>query len=125
MSKIMYIGISLIVVSSVAVFVFWETTSQDSQTRARPETVPQSAIWKGGLDGGSFFRCEENRENSTVSCRVFNEFSGQVELSATYDLSTLEDEIQPWSIEAFYDKISGFDGRSIYLVGSHELTPVP
>ena len=124
MSKIMYIWISILVVSAVAAFVYWEHTSQDLQTRARPGTVPQNAVWKGGLDGGSFFKCEENGETSSVSCRVFNEFTGRVELSATYDISPLREEFRPWNIEAFYEKISGFDGRSIYLLGSHELTPV-
>lgn len=57
-----------------------------------------------------------------VTCAVFNDFSGHHDLTVRYKLSDLRTKVVPWSLAAFYEEISGFDGRHIYLLGSRVMT---
>ena len=43
----------------------------------RPSSVPQSAIWAGGADGGAFIDCRVNADGFD-SCAVYNDFTGQI-----------------------------------------------
>ena len=44
----------------------------------RPAGVPAEAVWAGGLDGGSFIRCEIDPARNVDKCTVYNDYSGQI-----------------------------------------------
>lgn len=50
-----------------------------------PVGVPQSAIWAGGADGGAFIDCRVNADGSDT-CKVYNDFTGQIWMSGIYVL---------------------------------------
>jgi len=44
----------------------------------RPSSVPTSATWAGGVDGGSFFECDTDTTNNINRCLVYNDHTGDV-----------------------------------------------
>jgi hypothetical protein len=80
------------------------------QAPARPSLVPQTAVWAGGVDGGSFIECDVDSTNDVNRCLAYNEYTGNVEGGGFFQLSGLKRA-------AHQDELHyrGFDGDRIYL----------
>ena len=52
----------------------------------RPASVPESAVWVGGADGGGYVFCTVDEGRNVNHCTVWNDYSGQSR-SGTFRLS--------------------------------------
>lgn len=82
----------------------------------RPAKVPASAVWAGGTDGGSWIDCARENGDTTYSCTVYNDFSGNVEAHGKYQLHGV-------SAAPARLNFTGFDGEVI-LLAEGRLEPV-
>ena len=57
------------------------------EPRIRPSSVPSSAKWAGGPDGGSYVECSIDKEHNANKCTVWNDYTGQIVESGYYRLS--------------------------------------
>ena len=48
------------------------------EPKVRPASVPNYAIWVGGADGGAYVFCTVNRQRNVNTCKVWNDFTGQL-----------------------------------------------
>jgi hypothetical protein len=92
-------------------------TSKPAAPR-KPSLVPNTAVWAGGVDGGSFFQCDADTERNVNRCLVYNDQTGDVEGGGSFQLSgpnraAREDELQ----------YRFFDGHRIYIAAG-TLVPV-
>lgn len=44
----------------------------------RPSSVPHTAVWAGGADGGAWIECSVDREKNANWCTVWNDQTGEV-----------------------------------------------
>jgi hypothetical protein len=100
----------LILLVFVASVFFVKNYDKDVQ---RPSKIPADAVWVGGPDGGSYYRCSENN-NSRVYCDVYNDQNGEVEKSG-YVKFTDSANINDYDLNKIYNLISNFDGEYINM----------
>ena len=95
----------------------------------RPTNVPESAVWGGGVDGGSWLVCKLRKERSAYACEIYWDSDGTLWAKGTYLLRKVNwDEGQKRSI---YIEAEGapeivfnyFDGQIIHLKGKFVLVP--
>jgi hypothetical protein len=52
----------------------------------RPPSVPMTAVWSGGPDGGNWFDCDSKRDSEYNRCTVYADVTGVVLESGRYQL---------------------------------------
>jgi hypothetical protein len=88
--------------------------------RERPSSVPQTAIWSGGGDGGAWFDCKQNSSAHTTDCAIYSDRDGTLLIRARYQLAgtkrgaTVEEFRDP-----YIDRIP--NATTIYLARNKEL----
>lgn len=91
-------------------------TSEPLDPPERPEQVPESAVWAGGLKRGFWFQCEGTDAQGLYSCTIYNEDTGQAEQSGIFEApgrSPLDEPLE----------FSTFTGYDIVLVDGSRLKP--
>ena len=83
----------------------------------RPVGVPQSATWAGGADGGAFIDCRVNADASDT-CKVYNDFTGQIWMSGIYVLKGQQRGATREELVYL-----GADGEEIFLANGATLIP--
>lgn len=58
----------------------------ENKSPGRPQNVPLSAIWSGGLDGGVWFDCREDIQNNSNECAIYSDQKGELWIKARYQL---------------------------------------
>ncbi|HYM76334.1 MAG TPA: hypothetical protein VE377_10190 [Candidatus Dormibacteraeota bacterium] len=86
----------------------------------RPDTVPASAIWSGGPDGGAFIDCAPSQNGETNSCTVYNDGNGDVYMSGKFSLKG-----QGRGARADELKYGDADGTHIHLQDNRILEAFP
>ena len=86
----------------------------------RPASVPEPAVWAGGVDGGAFIECVLPTSSKTNACTVYNDSTGSVWMSGAFALhgSTLD------NLKAT-PKFTFADGTSIHLSDGSVLEAKP
>jgi hypothetical protein len=87
---------------------------------ARPDGVPASAIWAGGIDGGVFIDCAPGHNGEPTPCTVYNDYTGDIYMSGRFVLQG-----QTRGARADELKYEGADGTRIYLENDLVFDPVP
>lgn len=98
----------------------------------RPVSVPPSAVWAGGVDGGAFIDCAvKDAAAFTYACTTYDDGVGEVWKRGVFALKRSEwDEAKQAPL--FHDVTAapaplpyeGFDGEVIFLADSLVLVPV-
>jgi len=95
----------------------------------RPTNVPESAVWGGGVDGGSWLVCKPRKERYAYACEIYWDSDGTLWAKGTYLLRKVNwDQGQK---RAIYIEAEGapemafnyFDGKIIHLKGKFVLVP--
>jgi hypothetical protein len=76
----------------------------------KPSLVPNTAVWAGGVDGGSFFQCDVDTQRNVNRCLVYNDYTGDVAGGGFFQLSGLNRAARKDEL-----KYRFFDGDRIYL----------
>lgn len=95
----------------------------------RPESVPEKAVWAGGVDGGSWFLCEPLDVTFHYWCKVYDDHSGALLADAEFTLKHVRwdrenDRPVTSDIGTLDFRPRVFDGSEIDLDGSLFLEPV-
>ncbi|MCE5309247.1 MAG: hypothetical protein LLG20_16525 [Acidobacteriales bacterium] len=96
------------------------TGCNNAHAPARPEGVPHSAVWAGGVDGGAFVDCSPSHDGGPNPCTVYHDGTGGVLSSGRFVV-----EGTKWGATA--DKLQYYgapDGMSIFLKNHLTLTPL-
>jgi len=104
-----------IMMKLVCVFCGLMLTYCEPSPPKRPSTVPASAVWAGGADGGDWIDCRAGRDSNP--CTVYNDQTGEVELAGEF---ILEDTRQPVPLGDL-QYAGGTDGERIYLKDGRRL----
>jgi hypothetical protein len=84
----------------------------------RPNGVPETAVWAGGVDGGAFIECAFPISSKTNSCTVYNDATGDIWMSGAFALrgnSSDNLKVAP--------RFAGADGTNIHLTDGSVLEP--
>lgn len=84
-----------------------------------PKSVPASAVWAGGTDGGAFIECSYDSETRLNKCTAYNDHTGEIETTGTFKIAG-----PSRANEADKFRYSAFDGNRIYLMDGSILTKV-
>lgn len=110
---------ALLVLVLLSMAFLWSACRRRAIPPPRPEGVPNTAVWAGGVDGGSFIRCSFESGDSLNRCSVYNDYTGRLEAQGPFKISG------PSRAEDFNRfAYSAFDGKRIYLKDGSVLTPV-
>lgn len=85
----------------------------------RPSTVPETAVWAGGVDGGAWFECSLNIKKNANWCTIWSDQTGDLWARTHF---VLQDSGQPVSNSEL--DYSSFDGTDIQLVDGRLLVPL-
>lgn len=83
---------------------------QSYAPKHRPSRVPRYALWAGGADGGSYIDCHYMRESDDDDCTIYNDFTGDIEVSGRFVLQGRARGAKPGELRYRF-----FDGSSIVL----------
>lgn len=97
-----------------------ETTPLEAPPR--PESVPEGAIWVGGLDGGVFIDVEKLAQDPPAIYRgtVYDEYSGEVWFSGLLELDPPGGAVD-LSMPGLF---TGWDGEALYLEDGRALIAI-
>ena len=94
----------------------------------RPSSVPRSAKWAGGSDGGVWIDCEYTTKEPAVGykCRVFHD-TGQVWSQGDFSLARMTKEGREFPagpfVEGSIDSYEWYDGMQIHVSEDRILVP--
>lgn len=116
------------------IFLILGCTNEDSTVKVsapdKPENVPESAFWQGGLDGGAWYQCSATKRELRYYCTVYNDFTGEIIIEDDFDIYVsikqknvlMSDYINIEKLTS--NEINAFNGiDEIYLSGSLLLKP--
>lgn len=105
---ILYVGITMVIL-----FLFGQYLCERSENKMRkPDSVPASAIWAGGDDGGYWAELVETR-GDTIRIKFYQDWNGDLLFDNDYvpEIETLPPQIEV----SWKDFFSFFDGTTIYF----------
>jgi len=113
------ISLSLILSSSVVLGIFWAYSSgpNSNGVASRPMSVPITAKWVGGADGGDWIDCKIVAAGRT-RCAIYNDYDGSLTERATF-LGGLNMNVED---------VSFYDGQKIVTIDQKvypKVSPVP
>ncbi len=92
-----------------------EITFEETEATAprKPKSVPNSAFWAGGIDGGNFILVSKREgEHNLFSAQIYNDNTGDIEYSGVLKYSgnqTIERSLNDPSL------YQGWDGEKLHL----------
>jgi methylase of polypeptide subunit release factors len=86
----------------------------------KPESVPNTALWAGGIDGGNFIFVETYKdEDKLFFARIYNDFTGEIEYEGLVKYNGSKDLTNLLNNQSFY---RGWDGDSLHLIDGEIMT---
>lgn len=95
----------------------WVTSCRPDATPTKPTTVPSTAVWVGGADGGAWIDCTVDLERNVNPCTIYDDAKGEVWLRGAF---VLRGKGRAASREELV--YEAFDGKSILLASNDALT---
>ena len=95
----------------------------------RKSGIPETAVWAGGVDGGSWIQC--TREHGIeYSCAIYNDYTGHIlakgtflHRKLTYDADERKTEVVSLEGQQKLPPYVHYDGIFIHLAGEEALVP--
>jgi len=86
----------------------------------KPESVPNTALWAGGIDGGNFiFVKTYKHEEKLFFAQIYNDFSGEIEYEGLVKYFGSKNITDLLNNPSFY---RGWDGDSLHLIDGEIMT---
>lgn len=80
----------------------------------KPDSVPDRALWAGGVDGGNFIFVQTyNDDKQLYFAKIYNDFTGEIEYEGLVKYNGSKDITNSLNSQSFY---RGWDGDSLHLV---------
>jgi len=80
--------------------------------------IPDSAFWKGGVDGGNWFLIKPVSSENLVAISVYNDNDGSLTKTITFALICKEDK--PAQTGDLAKQINCFDGEIIHFINNSD-----
>lgn len=97
-----------------------EAVTTEIEPPPRPSSVPEKAVWAGGLDGGSYILMSPPAADGTYRTKIYYDHGGDVWFSGKLRL----DKPGGSPINVRDPKtFSGWDGDTLYLRDGRTLSP--
>ena len=105
--------------------------AESSRPPSRPPSVPEAALWAGGVDGGAWVACRYTTKEpfTGYDCSVFHHPSRQLWAEGTYALVRPSGNGRPPGVPegpfagGALGRVSAYDGESIFLDHDQRLVP--
>jgi len=105
--------------------------TESSRPPSRPPSVPEAALWAGGVDGGAWVACRYSTKEpfTGYDCSVFHHPSGKPWAEGTYALVRSSGTGRPPEVPegpfagGTIDSVNAYDGESILLGHGRRLVP--
>jgi hypothetical protein len=84
-------------------------------TPKKHPTIPDSAFWRGGIDGGSWFLIKNiNNHRNLADISIYNDQDGSLIMSKTFMLICNANKMT--FIEDLEQQVNFFDGEKIHFI---------
>ena len=108
------IGFLVIVILLIIVIQYYKPRAEQPE---RPESVPASAVWDGGVDGGNWIDCQLIDSLSSVfDCTVYEDFNGEILFKGN-----MKFEGEKISLTELRKILGVYGGSEIYLKNGKKL----
>lgn len=119
--------ILIILISLLTIFIFLvilnppEIIVESNITSPKkPESVPNTALWAGGIDGGNFIFVKAYKdEEKLFFAQIYNDFTGEIEYEGLVKYNGSKDITNSLNSQSFY---RGWDGDSLHLIDGEIMT---
>ena len=112
--------VTVLVVLSILIFWLYIRIPNKIEPE-RLTSIPKSAVWNGGVDGGFWFDfVSEQIDSNKVRLRIYNDYNGTLILDADF---TSENCKVPKG-KTVLDSINYFEFKKVILLNGCELTAV-
>lgn len=111
------IGFFVIIILVIIVMQFYKPKAEQPE---RPNNVPTTAIWDGGVDGGNWIDCQlvDSLQN-IFYCTVYEDFNGEILFKGKMKL-----EGEKISLSQLKNILGVYSGNEIYLKNSKKLIAI-
>lgn len=76
--------------------------------------IPESAVWTGGSDGGSWIQIIQTLSSNVYKIRIYNENTGEIEVDAPFLVDSMCHSFNIDSLKII-TSLNGYDGKRIFL----------
>ncbi len=94
-------------------------SSDNTEEHIRPDSIPNTALWVGGADGGIYLTIKKNKnDKSNIYRGVIYYSSGGIDYEGKLTINNIENSNFDYSNSESY---SSWDGDTLYLRDGREL----
>ncbi len=112
--------IIIIIVLFLIIAVIYMVFSSKTKEIKRPTSVPVTAVWDGGADGGNWIDCKVvDSTNNIFYCTVFDDYSGKIIFESTMKLQG-----KTTNLVELNNLLGIYSGNKIYLKDKRTLKEV-
>lgn len=116
MKKLIIVFFLFALVVSIVLYI----TKKTMQKPEKPKTVPRTAIWDGGIDGGNWIDCKyADSLNNTFYCVVYEDYRGKILYEGIMKL-----EGEKVRLGELQKTLGIYSGDEIYLKNNKKLISV-
>jgi len=89
-------------------------------TPQKPKSVPSTALWAGGIDGGNFIDIKPyKKEEKLFFAQIYNDFTGELEFEGIVKYNGTRNISNLLNNKSFY---RGWDGDNLHLSNGEIMT---
>lgn len=112
--------IIIIIVLFLVIAVIYMLFSIKTKEIKRPNSVPVTAVWDGGADGGNWIDCKVvDSTNNIFYCTVFDDYSGEIIFQSTMKLKGKNTKLVELN-----NLLGVYSGDEIYLKDNRKLKEI-
>jgi hypothetical protein len=115
------VAVATLLAGTVAYSCKIRRVDSDPEPPARPASVPSTAIWAGGVDGGSFILLEPTKKPDQYVAKIYDESVGEVTFDGVLQLN--QQTAAPLDVRSA-KTFSFWDGDTLYLTDGRSLSPI-
>jgi len=94
-------------------------SNNNSEVHTRPDSIPKTALWVGGVDGGIYLEIKKDQNDKPNIYRgVIYHSSGDIDFKGKLSINSKEPSFEYNNSESY----SSWDGDILYLRDGRELT---
>jgi hypothetical protein len=112
--------IAVVIIITFGVY-FWLLSGNSTEPPERLTNIPETAIWKGGADGGYWYDIVNiDNVKKSYRFRIYDDYEGSLVLDADFRKNTSCDD--SYSLDRnILEKINYFNFDKIVMIGNCEL----
>lgn len=106
---------AIIVFISLGLLSCTQCNRQITKSPERPKSVPRSALFVGGVDGGNWYLIKKILLDTNFEIEIYSHSSGELEIDTTFKLNA-DCPMKSMDSVTLAKSINGYDGEKILLI---------